>query len=96
MEITDSQALATARNLISTSSNGLWMCGKVILYPATYNPKWPYHFRPESVKFVQETIEIQQGVFVPPLEDPNNWVGQNALCVPADGIYMTEIGSLRP
>jgi hypothetical protein len=59
LKLTDPAKIQHARELVSgATTDRPHVLGRIIKRPAPYNPRWSYHYSPETVDFFDFAIEV--------------------------------------
>ncbi|MGN9780620.1 BP74-related protein [Nonomuraea sp. ZG12] len=59
LRLTDPAKIRHARELVSgATTDRPHVLGRIIKRPAPYNPRWSYHYSPETVDFFDMAIEV--------------------------------------
>ncbi|RSM97128.1 calmodulin-binding protein [Nonomuraea sp. WAC 01424] len=69
IQLTDPEKIQHARDLISgVTYDRPHIIGRIMKRPVPYNPRWSYHYYPETIDFFDVSIEVCDATF-PYVED---------------------------
>ncbi|WP_433512049.1 calmodulin-binding protein [Nonomuraea sp. CA-143628] len=69
IQLTDPGKIQHARDLISGATHDRpHVIGRILKRPAPYNPRWSYHYNPDTIDFFDAAIEVCDATF-PYVED---------------------------
>jgi hypothetical protein len=67
IKLTDPARIAEARDIVANHERKI-VIGRIIKYPAAYNPRWSFHYNPDTVSFADMAIEVCDAT-IPYVED---------------------------
>jgi hypothetical protein len=69
LELTDPAKIQHARDLVNgTTSDKPHVIGRIVKRPAAYNPRWSFHYNPDTIDFFDVAIEVCDAT-IPYVED---------------------------
>ncbi|MBE1582115.1 calmodulin-binding protein [Nonomuraea angiospora] len=69
VQLTDPEKIAHARELLAgVTSDQPHLIGRIVKRPVPYNPRWSYHYDPNTVSFFDVAIEVCDAT-IPYVED---------------------------
>ncbi|MFF3670538.1 BP74-related protein [Microtetraspora malaysiensis] len=69
IQLTDPDKIQHARDLLSGATlDRPHVIGRIAKWPVPYNPRWSYHYQPETVNFFDNAIEVCDAT-IPYVED---------------------------
>ncbi|NED14123.1 calmodulin-binding protein [Streptomyces sp. SID9124] len=57
IKLTDPAKIREARDIVANQEHRI-VVGRLVKRPAEYNPRWSFHYNPDTVQFVAAAIEV--------------------------------------
>ncbi|MGW7416773.1 BP74-related protein [Streptomyces sp. NPDC054863] len=67
IKITDPETIQKARDIVESGDPQI-VIGRIIKRQASYNPRWSFHYNPETIQFAPQAIEVCDAT-IPYVED---------------------------
>ncbi|WNV86449.1 hypothetical protein [Umezawaea sp. Da 62-37] len=58
VKITKQEEIDNARAMLADETGRRYIVGRIVKRPAPYNPRWSFHYNPDSVAFSDGVIEV--------------------------------------